>query len=53
MLEVGKLDIQGPIVEGAHKSVVPPKTLMDNGGTMFMTGTACVLCKDGIYTLCA
>ena len=50
MLEVGKLEVQGPIVEGAHKSVVQPKVLMDNGGTMFMTGTACVLCKDGVYT---
>ena len=37
VLQVGKIEIQGPIVEGAHKSVVPPQTLMDNGGTMFMT----------------
>ena len=40
VLEVGKLEIQGPIVEGAPRSVVPPKPLMDNGGIFFMTETA-------------
>ena len=50
VLEVGKLEIQGPIAEGAPRSVVPPKALMDNGGNFFMTETACVLCKDGEYT---
>ena len=50
ILQIGKLEVQGPIIEGAARSVVNPRSLMHTGGNLFMTETACVLCKDGGYT---
>ncbi len=32
VIEVGNLEIHGPVIEGAPRSVVTPKYLMDGGG---------------------
>ena len=32
ILQVGKLEVQGPIIEGAARSVVNPRSLMHTGG---------------------
>ena len=49
ILQVGELEIQGPISEGAARSVVNPRSLMHTGGSFSINETACALCKDGVY----
>ena len=49
ILQVGELEIQGPIIEGAARSVVNPRSLMHTGGNFFMTETA-VYCVKMVST---